>query len=95
MTSVNIRFTDNQTGKGSNVNVNPQQGDQKLSSLLANTDVGQAGYLTSIELRDNRQGITAIVKHNGQQIAKATENDNSKTFTRTAINELVVVVTRA
>ncbi|KAK5094721.1 hypothetical protein LTR70_003889 [Exophiala xenobiotica] len=83
MTSVNIRFSDNQTGKGSNVNVNPQQ------------DVGQAGYLTSIELRDNRQGITVIVKHNGQQIAKATENDNSKTFTRTAINELVVVVTRA
>ncbi|KAK5937759.1 hypothetical protein PMZ80_009888 [Knufia obscura] len=95
MTAVNIRFTDNQTGKGTNVDVNPQQYDQGLSSLLAHTDVGQDGYLTSIELRDNRQGVTVVVKRNGQQIAKATGDDNSKSFSRTAISELVIEVTRA
>jgi len=95
MPAVNIRFTDNKSGTGSNIDVNPQSSEQKLSSLLAQTTVGKDGFLTSIELRDNRQGITAVVKHHGQTIATATENDNSKTFPRTAIGELTVTVTRA
>ena len=94
MTAVNIRFTDNQTGTGSDIDVNPQASAQNLSSLLAQTTVGQVGYLTSIELRDNRQGITAVVQQNGQTIATATGDDNSKSFPRTPVNELVVEVTR-
>ena len=95
MTAVNIRFTDNQSGTGSNVDVNPQSSAQDLSHLLAHTTVGQDGYVTSIELRENRQGITAVVKQNGQTLATATENDNSKSFARTPISGLTVTVTKA
>lgn len=91
---VGIRFTDNQTGIGATVPVNVEAVDQSVSALVANSNVAEVGFLTSIELQSNFQGVKLIVKANGAQIATADGNANNvASFNRTPISQLSINLT--
>lgn len=91
---VSIRFTDNQTGTGADVEVNVESQDQSLSTLLANTVDAKDGYLTSAELQGQFQGVTLIVKANGKQIGEAKGSGNNEcNFARTPISQLSITLT--
>jgi len=88
---VSVRFTDNQSGAGVNVQVTANGQDQDASSLLANTALASDGYLTSVELQSDFQNTTLIVKSNGNQIAQASGNGNNVAqFSRTPINNITI-----
>lgn len=91
---VGVRFTDNQSGIGANVTIH--LGSWDVNYLLANTADAKDGYLTSIELQSNFQGVDLYVYADGNQIGEAVGNGNNQcSFKRTPINELSINLVQA
>ena len=96
MSKVTIQFADDTTGKNADVEIVPNGHVHKLSVLLESTPLAADGYVTSIQLLANRTGVTAEVKDNNAVVATAVgDGDNFATISRTSINELTVIATKA
>lgn len=98
MSQVSIQFGNNKSQPGqdinTNVNVSPSGQDQKVSSLLANTNVGQSGSVSYIQLVSNFQKVTVVVKKNGQTVATLNPNTTYKDLgSAVPIGDLVIHVT--
>ncbi|KAK3708528.1 hypothetical protein LTR37_011423 [Vermiconidia calcicola] len=93
---VQIQFSDDQTGKNVNLQVNPNGNSRELAKLLDDTSIESEGFLTSVQLLEHRQGVTLVVKKNNKVIAEAKgDGDNYANFERTSIKQLTIEVTRA
>ena len=96
MSKVTIQFADDTTGKNADIEIVPNGHVHKLSVLLESTPLAADGYVTSIQLLANRTGVTAEVKDNNAVVATAVgDGDNFATISRTSINELTVIATKA
>jgi len=98
MSQVSIQFGNNKGQSGqdinTNVSVSPNGQDQKVSTLLANTNVGQSGSVSYIQLVSNFQAVTVVVKTHGQTIATLNANTTYKDLgSAVRINDLVIHVT--
>ena len=93
---VTIRFSDNSTGKGQNVQVTPDNNNiLTLSDLLKKTDLAQVGYITSIELQSDFTNIETTVWVSSTEVAVLTTNKNSISLpTRSAISQVTLRVKR-
>lgn len=82
MSQISIQFGNNKGQSGQDVNTNvsvsPSGQDQKVSSLLANTNVGQSGSVSYIQLVSNFQAVTVVVKNHGQTVATLNANATYK-----------------
>lgn len=93
---VTIQFIDDNSGKNAEVGILPNGHVHQLDKLLADTPLAAEGYVSSIQLDENRTGVTAKVKDGGKVIATALgDGDNYEKFERTALKELSVTATRA
>jgi hypothetical protein len=92
---VTIQFADDTTGKNADVAILPNGHAHQLSKLLAETPLAADGYVTSVQLLQNRAGVTAQVKDEGKVIATASgDGDNYEKFDRTALGELSIIATK-
>ena len=89
------KFTDDQSGKNVNIEVNPNGHSQSVASLVAGTPIATDGFVNAVELVGNFTNIVAVVKNNNQEIGKATGNSNNVArFARTSIQNMTVEVTK-
>ncbi|KAK3074912.1 hypothetical protein LTR53_002303 [Teratosphaeriaceae sp. CCFEE 6253] len=92
---VTVKFTDDQTGKNANIDVNPNGHSQSVASLVAGTALATNGYVNAVELDGNFTNIVCVVKNKNQQIGKATGNaDNVARFARTSIQDMTIETTK-
>lgn len=93
---VTIRFSDNQTGKGQNVEIHPNDNTiLNLPGLLSGTDLAQVGYITSIELQSNFTNIEAVIWVSSTEVGVATTSNNSvKLPVRSSIEQVSLRVKR-
>lgn len=93
---VTIQFADDTTGKNVDVAILPNGHVHQLSVLLAETPLAADGYVSSIQLLQNRTGVTAKVSDEGKVIATALgDGDNYEKFDRTALGELSITATQS
>ena len=93
---VQIQFSDDQSGINADVEILPNGHVHQLDKLLAETPLAAEGFVTSVQLLQNRTGVTAKVKDDGKVIATALgDGDNYEKFNRTALKELSIIATRS
>lgn len=94
--TVTIRFSDNQSGQGQNVQITPNDNNiLNLSDLLNGTSLAQVGYITSVELQSNFTNIEAIIWVSSTEVAVATTSHNFVNLpVRSAISQVSLRVKR-
>ena len=75
---VRIQFTNNNTGKNENIEV-PANGHEKITDDLLKAGFDRNGKVSAVQFVGNFQGVTATVKHNGQQIGEKLTDKNTYT----------------
>ena len=92
---VTIQFSDDNTGKNADVDILPNGHVHQLSKLLEDTPLAADGFVTSVQLLQNRNGVTAKIKDDGKVIATALgDGDNYEKFNRTKLGELSITATK-
>ena len=92
--SVTIRFTDNQSGHGENVSINPSDNLIDVSNLLKGTSQ-ENGYITNVELQSNFTDIEAPVWISSTEVGLLSTSQNQLTFPgRTSVKQVSLRVKR-
>lgn len=97
MSAPTIRFSDNQSGAGSDVQVPADGKPHSVADLVKGLELAKVGYMTSADFQANFQHFQATFKVSdaAPETDKLTANTTDVQFkSRPALNQVTVTVTK-
>ena len=89
-----IQFSDDQSGKNANKEVQANGHVHQLQNFLEDTPLAADGFVSSVQLLQNRTGVTVVVKNNNQELKTVNGDNNYGQFPRTSIQHMSFAATK-